>query len=44
MEDLPEINLVIVALSQAGSFGKNFFKKKRCFSPAKVGPYWEYAR
>lgn len=27
-----------------GSFGKNFFKKKRCFSLAKVGPYWEYAR
>ena len=39
MEDLA----VFTVLNHSGSFGKNFveLKKKKCYLPAKVGPYGE---
>ena len=38
-----EYLVVITVLNHSGSSGQNFvkFKKKKCYSPALVGSYWE---
>ena len=38
-----EYLVVITVLNHSDSFGQNFvkFKKKKCYSPALVGSYWE---